>query len=105
MCETGRLGAIPCLVSCQPQRMLRSGPLTVQIVALGSKMALRHRVSRQSQNIRCDFNKKKMEEESTRATELALYDHCNCNRRNVSVTVSYNIYMFFILLFWYQSSG
>ena len=47
-CETNRLGVIQCLVSCLPQRMLHSNVKTFDVIF------------------------KKMEEESTRAVELAL---------------------------------
>ena len=50
-CETSRLGDIPCLVSCLPQRMLHDNIKTFDVIF------------------------KKMEEESTRAVELALEGH------------------------------
>ena len=65
-CETSRLGAIPCLVSCLPQRMLHGNVKTFDVIF------------------------KKMEEENTRAVELALKDRSlfisgrkdNFNRQN-----------------------
>ena len=50
-CGTSRLGAIPCLVSCLPQRMLHGKVKTFGVVF------------------------KKMGDESTRAVELALEGH------------------------------
>ena len=50
-CETSRLRTIPCLVSCLPQRILHGDVKTVDVIF------------------------KKMDEESTRAVELALEDH------------------------------
>ena len=50
-CETSRLGAISCLVSCLPQRMLHGNVKTFDAIL------------------------KKMGEESTRAFELALEAH------------------------------
>ena len=50
-CETSRLRTIPCLVSCLPQRILHGNVKTVDVIF------------------------KKMDEESTRAVELALEGH------------------------------
>ena len=50
-CETSRLGAIPSIISCLPQRMLHGNVKTFDVIF------------------------KKMGEESTRAVELALEGH------------------------------
>ena len=50
-CETNHLGAIPCLISCLPQRMLHGNVVTFDVIF------------------------KKMGEESTRAVELGLEGH------------------------------
>ena len=50
-CETSHLGAIPCLVSCLPRRMLHGNAKTFDVIF------------------------KKVGEESTRAVELALEGH------------------------------
>ena len=50
-CQTSRLGAFPCLVSCLPKKMLHGNDKTFVVIF------------------------KKLEEESTRAVELALEGH------------------------------
>ena len=60
-CETSRLGAIPCLVSCLPQGMLHD-------------------------NVKIDVSFKKMGEESTRAVELGLEGHISGQKHKRKVS-------------------